>query len=679
MTSASELIDASLSALRGAEGDKTLAKWLDRLGNTLVATPEAGPELAAMVGRGEDNTAERLLEAALDAARMARENQQADGAAFLDAVDAWLARRDAAGALDVGARLALGRAFVRAGLPAPAPLVIDPDQPGLAAKAALPEAFRSVEAALAALARDLGAEPLALHLALAEMLAVMPPPMRDFMIGRMAGHADPALVDATVYWLVDRDPALRRAAAEALARRAAAGTLPPAAAARLTLVRPWLPADAARDTLDDAIRAARRAGGPAAPAGAPWRLGDVVVSLPDGAGAQSVVASATRGKRRVLAMVLLKLEHGVKDAYLMPLKSRAEAERMLDAIAEETGAEDVPHDYLAAALAEAIGEGLAAGLPPAPGLIDVAEVCGLGALPPQARSLEATLAGLDPDFDVTRLSPVERFGMLEESAEFELPESWFEDSDAVRAILARPGTAPARRKAILAALEARRGWWAHLLTRAAALMAAASDPDWALVAVTAHGLTTGAELGKLPIMRAIAEATVAAGTPEEPVPLRPPAPERKGELAKLIKGSGLLPDWIDGYLMAAAVAPKLVGPGEWVGDLLEEFGGAMDRAKAQRFLDIVTRRYNELAVPPDAARIGAVLAGRKPQAVVDWLDGFAAFTERFAGAWKPAQLPQADRALLKMIRGVRPGRTGDLATIEKLLPEWLARRFAARK
>jgi uncharacterized protein YecA (UPF0149 family) len=62
-------------------------------------------------------------------------------------------------------------------------------------------------------------------------------------------------------------------------------------------------------------------------------------------------------------------------------------------------------------------------------------------------------------------------------------------------------------------------------------------------------------------------------------------PERKGELAKLLKGSPLKPDQIDGYLTAVLIAPELSSPNEWLMPLM---GGIEVKGdgSAQRFIDI---------------------------------------------------------------------------------------------
>ena len=54
----------------------------------------------------------------------------------------------------------------------------------------------------------------------------------------------------------------------------------------------------------------------------------------------------------------------------------------------------------------------------------------------------------------------------------------------------------------------------------------------------------------------------------------------------------IAPEWLDGYLAAIVVAPKIVMPSGWLGGLLErehEFAGDDE---LQRFFDLLLLRYN---------------------------------------------------------------------------------------
>jgi hypothetical protein len=77
---------------------------------------------------------------------------------------------------------------------------------------------------------------------------------------------------------------------------------------------------------------------------------------------------------------------------------------------------------------------------------------------------------------------------------------------------------------------------------------------------------------------------------ESAVP-REVGPEEPGELARMLEGSELTPDWVDGFLAAVVVAPKMVRPGDWIEELVGEVPTFRARGRLQRFLDIVMPRY----------------------------------------------------------------------------------------
>jgi len=153
---------------------------------------------------------------------------------------------------------------------------------------------------------------------LSEMLATSDPEAQGILIGEIAGREDPLFDRLGLYWLLDSASDNRRAAADAWLRRAKAGKIDAAIASRLIDMRNWLPANAARDVLDRAVKEAlrREVAGGAQPK--PWRLHRVLATVPDGAGAQSFAVAAQRGGQRVAVMLLLKQGLGVKDAYVIP-------------------------------------------------------------------------------------------------------------------------------------------------------------------------------------------------------------------------------------------------------------------------------------------------------------------------------------------------------------------------
>jgi hypothetical protein len=183
---------------------------------------------------------------------------------------------------------------------------------------------------------------------------------------------------------------------------------------------------------------------------------------------------------------------------------------MLVRIADETDALDVTPEILEPVLAAALAEGLALGDPPAHGLVDVVEVCGICELRPAPMSVQDWITRLDPEGELSRLSPQKLGRLINLSADwpddYDLLQSWFEDSAAVREILIEAITPRSREGALWRHLETRREWWASLIVKTAAMLKVGADePEdgWKSFAVTAQALIKGRPLRKIPIMTSI--------------------------------------------------------------------------------------------------------------------------------------------------------------------------------
>ena len=294
-------------------------------------------------------------------------------------------------------------------------------------------------------------------------------------------------------------------------------------------------------------------------------------------------------------MVLLKTGYGVKDAYVIPCDSSRDQMTLLDRMTEETGALSVPMDYVGSAVALALGDGLAQGLPPAPGLIDVAARCGLTTLRPAPSDTAELLTGLSVHADVSALSAQKRGRLINASKDWwglhELLRYWHDESDDVREVLAAAHGARAADRALWTWLETRRDWWAHQIARCAALLDAIGDPDTESFAATAMALLDGRALKKIPIMAHIHEQTIEAWVLDDPdLPVdaglgdfielaeqEEPAPEGDGELSTLLDGTDMTADWIDGYLMSVVIAPKMIAPNRWLPQILEKAAAGWSR------------------------------------------------------------------------------------------------------
>lgn len=675
---------------------------LERASLSLLHRPALGGQLVARfcAAAEDDPTLEDLsdlLGSALFAARMARENRKTRGDTFISAAEEAVALAARRGTLTTFHRLLLAQIWARNGLAAPKALELTEDDIEASDQIELPPDRAMLDAMLDDLFDDLlrqaEGDALGVHAALAETFPAMPAVLREQVVEFSVTRPDVIYTQLGCFWLVDPSPAIRRAAAAGLSTRLAKGLLTAETTAKLTVLRSWVPEDEAREHVDQLLRDAMRLGASPADSAAPWTVHSVLATLPDGGGAQSFGIALQSGKSRSVAMVLAKQGHGVKDAYVVPCRSAGDQKTLMKHLASETGAQPVPLGYLADALSMALGDGLAQGLPPAPGLIDVVALCGLTDLRPRSVDTERLLAGLAAHEQVTAFSPQKRGRLINASADWwdrhEIVRSWFEESDSVHELMDQPRSQRAMESALWKWLETRRGWWAHLIARGAAMLEAAGVPDADSFTATAMALLEGRDLKKIPVMADVHEQTIEAWIFDDPdiepdtsledlaamadaVP-EPPKPERKDELAKLLKGAAISVEWIDGYLMSVVIAPKMIAPNRWLPILLDGAIAGLDPISLQRFLDIVMIRANDaIALAEDGGvferRMGT-LADLETQ---DWAAGFTTGCESFRASWPAKSTGPNDRAMQRM---VSDGAGGGLGGSElHTLGQWIAAR-----
>ena len=144
--------------------------------------------------------------------------------------------------------------------------------------------------------------------------------------------------------------------------------------------------------------------------------------------------------------------------------------------------------------------------------------------------------------------------------------------------------------------------------------------------------------------------------------------ERPGEFVKLLKGSQLKPDQIDGYLTAVLIAPEFTSPNEWLTPLMEGVQ-VKGQGSMQRLLDILMLRYGTLNDAVIRGEIGGELRDLPLKRFQAWSKGFAQAVGGINGAWPMKSLNRDDKQVLDMIQSAA---SEDLtATLKPLLPSWL--------
>ncbi len=673
-----EILDRASFALlhRPALGGQLIAR--------LCATDEAAPELEPLT---------ELLGSVLDGARMARENRKKRGDAFLKAVTDAVGLAAGQRKLRPFHRLVLARVWARNGLEAPAALELSADDLDSADRGAAPQDRAAAEAMLDGLFRDLIAQsegdPLALHAALTETFPAMPPEMRALVIAWSVERPEPIHTRLACFWLLDPAASIRLSATRALADRACADGLSADVAGKMVMLRSWMPDDDARAAVDQALKVAMRSGLATGASVKPWTIHNIMATLPDGGGAQSICIALQSGGGRKVAMLLLKQSHGVKDAYAIPCRSVTEQKALLQRVMDETDTAKASVAWLEHALSMALADGLSADLPPAPGLIEVAELCGFSALRPEPVTTEALIAALPAAKRIGSLSAQARGKLINASKDWwnrhGIVQSWFEECDDAQELIEGAHSQRALDAALWKWLETRRDFWARLVARGADVLADADHADAESFTATAMALRDGRDLKKIPVMADVHDQTVEAWIFDDPDvdqaatledlvdQAEEPEPERKGELARLVKGSAVTADWIDGFLMAITLAPKLIAPNRWLPEILGSAITTLGPDTIQRFADLIMMRANacvEHATHP--AQFTAAISKRSKMAMRDWAAGFSYACGHFRSSWPAKSTAPDDRATMQIVSDAMA--TGFSAAEVKTLSQWIAAR-----
>lgn len=392
-------------------------------------------------------------------------------------------------------------------------------------------------------------------------------------------------------------------------------------------------------------------------------------------------------------MLLLKQGHGVRDAYTIPCSSASEQKALIQRVKQETGAVSVPASWVETALSAALADGLSAGLPPAPGLIEVAELCGLDRLRPETVTTETLIDALPTTEHLRSLSAQARGKLINASEDWwdrhEIIHSWFDESDHAHEALEGTRSPRGVEAAMWRWLETRRDFWARIVARSADVLTAAGDQDADSFAATAMALLDGRDLKKIPIMHDVHQQTIEAWVFDDPdedqdstldewveqAEPKAPQPERKGELARLVKDSAITADWIDGFLMSVTLAPEMIAPNRWLPEILGSALASLTPETIQRFADLILMRANACVDhASEPAAFAAAMSGRSKMAMRDWAGGFSWAHGHFRSSWPTKSTTPEDRA---MINDVSDAMSTGFSTSEvTTLSAWIASRHA---
>jgi len=322
------------------------------------------------------------------------------------------------------------------------------------------------------------------------------------------------------------------------------------------------------------------------------------------------------------------------------------------------------------------------------------------------------VAAVDPDGTIAAMSPQKRCRLINAAEEWHadspMAESWFEDNADIQQALSGAMTSASREKAVWRYLETRRDRWALLIARTAGVLASSktgSQDDAFALAATAWAMEDGRPLPKTPLMRAVHDFTlVVMDDPfddmrmafqelSEPPPFEietsladpetivMPKPEKRDELKKILKasGSGITANWIDGYLAAISVAPKMINPNDWIGALLSAGGDFENQDQLQRYLDLVVLRYNSFnALLGDEDEVKTAVTKRSIMRVQEWCAGFGDAVGDHPVPWKSKAVKADDKKILHLIDNVAGGAE-EPRSLTPVIPAWLVARRRAQR
>ena len=623
-----------------------------------------------------------VLELLIDDARMDAENEGAFGIGFLGSLETAVSQLLDEGKLTSVAAASLARCYGRANVQVPEPLVsfhLAQIEDGMDRSRTLPPDF---DQAIANLAREADGNVYVLHEGLRENMAGLPIEMRATLVYELSSRDRAFSGSIATYSLLDQAAPIREAAALALLHGVKQGKCDGEVVRRLPMLRSWMPADRSRAVVDEAIREVRRRNPSAAPSGPAAKARHIRATLPDGAGGQSF-AIATRRK---LGLILTKIGYGIKDAYVIECRSDREVRDILDQM-REVHALEVTLETVALALSAGLADGLAHDLPPAHGLVDVAGLFGLEAVRPQRMTPAGWLRSLDPEGQISALSAQKRRTLVDQSGQwcedFPMVDTWFEDNPETRELLNSTSDDKRQEKLVWSYLEARREYWAARILQAGLVVKGAGG-EWMSHVATGVTLLDGSPLAMIPVVRQIAENTMEAFDHHhgagDGVEIHFDEPASDDEVSSLLAAVGMVeraPSWLDGYLTAVVIAPKVPDSDAWVGGLMQGMLGPVSQEAAQTLLGAVISRYNGIGVGLSEQGEAPGFANLTDENLRAWARGFKHGMRIIDLAWKARSLKKDDKNLIDLIG--RIASDNDMGFDPRaIIGNWVAARFGKR-
>jgi hypothetical protein len=374
-------------------------------------------------------------------------------------------------------------------------------------------AFAGFEQHLEEMVAALGGDPFLVHEQLLELLSRIPSHTRPAMIGMLPFMRSEILREAAAGWLLDQDDAVSKVMTDSLAQAAVQGLVSGNTVNRLIQIRNWIGEDR-RPAVDSIVRTARQKG--AAPsAAAKLQPHEIVVTAPDGAGAQSIHIRLRQRTSSSFANILVKHGFGIREAWVSPDMTQAEADQFLDQIFVQTDAYQSSLESVAALLRHGLAVNADCGQQIPFELLRVIEAIGLDSATPEHvdavvlvdRIMAETGASENQDAAVKKAIAASRHWPQQHM----MFDSWFEDLTEAGARAIPKGAKTARKRHVLEkVISPRRARWGELLAWSS-FTVSEDDPELARdMALVAKLFLGDKPLESLPLAMTIAENTLLA-------------------------------------------------------------------------------------------------------------------------------------------------------------------------
>ena len=487
-----------------------------RLKSQLLASGDVACGLVVLCAQEDDHSggAHQILSLLLDEARMGLENDNEYAEDFLETVEMAVQAGVAAGAVQQENLMEFAGLYRRVALPVPQAFMLDPDNMSPPTNMGDFDLSENLEN----LARDVlaeGGSAFDLFNAIDTMLAAAPEEIQAGIANHIATMDGPFFERCALFMLLSGSELVQEATIAGLFERLGASSLNAETLTLLPMIRGWFSGGSVQAALDELIKKARHkaVSGQSRQAGA--EVQEIVASITDGVGAQSIAVRLKQGAASVLAMILIKAGHGIKDGFLVPPENNEDAEYMLGQLRAETGADDITDHTLCVLLEGALADGLEHGHLPAPGFLDVIEACNLFDLRPQELGLQALLDLADPNRKIQDASAQALGRWINDDNALDhlepLTDSWFEDTKETREIVATGRTARSIETKTWKFLETRRDIWARRFLQTAVMLRDGDQlREWKTLTASAHGLMSGRSLKRIPLIEDIMYTTLSA-------------------------------------------------------------------------------------------------------------------------------------------------------------------------